>query len=253
MVRRFAARIAGVTPSHEPATASRPTYQALYEDVAASTGDEGVGAGDYDAIGEIELDVLRAEGLGPTSRLLDFGCGNGRLAVHAVPYLRGGAYIGTDIAPTFLDGARRRLAPAMVGNPCDVRLLHQSDEHLDLPDHSVDIACAFSVFTHMEHEDMYRYLVQIKRVVRPGGTMVISCLPMDLDDARQFFLREAALDPVARWQRVRNITTSVDLVDAIAALAGWTVVRWLPAAGGQALSAAGEMRGLGQSVVVLGT
>jgi hypothetical protein len=74
---------------------------------------------------------------------------------------------------------------------------------------------------------------------------------MNLPDAQPIFLAEAAHDPVARWQRVRNVTTSIDLVNEIAALAGWSVVHWLPGNEGQALSVAGEMRRLGQSIVVL--
>ncbi len=210
-----------------------------------------MGGGDYHTMGEIHLDLLRDAGLGPTSTLLDFGCGNGRTAVHAVPYLDRGTYIGIDIAPTFLTQAARRIEAAAAKSSCVVKLVHQTDEQFDLPDHSIDMACAFSVFTHMDHEDMYRYLVHFKRIIRPGGRMVISCLPLSLPDARGIFLGEASLDPVARWQRVRNITTSVDLVNEIVAMSGWTVVRWLPGDEGQALSAAGEMRRLGQSVVIL--
>lgn len=229
----------------------RVSYEELYESHAQAEGDDGVGDGDYDVVGEIEFDIVRNEGLEPTSTLLDFGCGNGRLAVHVVPYLEGGQYIGTDIAPTFLRHAARRLAAGKRAGGCSVRLVHQTDENFDMPDATVDVACAFSVFTHMEHEDMYRYLVQLRRVVRTGGRVIISCLPMDLADARHIFATEAALDPASRWQRVRNITTSVDLVDEIVRMAGWTVVKWLPASVGQAPSLAGEMRSLGQSIIVL--
>jgi SAM-dependent methyltransferase len=238
-----------VAAAAEPTT--HATYESLYEAHARSRGDDGVGDGDYDVIGEIELDVLRAEGLQPTSTLLDFGCGNGRLAVHAVPYLDQGTYIGTDIAPTFLAHAARRIAAAKGTRSCEVKLVHQVGEQFDIPDHSVDLACAFSVFTHMEHEDMYRYLVQFKRIMRPDGRFVISCLPLTLVDAGRTFLSEASMDPITRWQRVRNVTTSVELVNEIARLAGWKVLRWLPGNEGQARSTSGEMRLLGQSVVVL--
>ena len=251
-LRRPAALVRRATHSAvTPAPSIHATYESLYETHAQSTGDDGVGGGDYDVMGEIELDVLRAEGLQPTSTLLDFGCGNGRLAVHAVPYLQQGMYVGTDIAPTFLAHAARRVELVRAGSACAIKLVHQVDERFDLADHSVDFACAFSVFTHMEHEDMYRYLVQFKRIVRPGGRLVISCLPLNLPDAQTIFLAEATLDPVTRWQRVRNVTTSVDLVNQIATQAGWSVVRWLPGDEGQALSSAGEMRRLGQSIVVL--
>lgn len=253
LARAVARRIlAGSEPIKADESGVQPSrYEDLYEHHARSEGDDGVGSGDYDIVGEIEFDVLRAVGLESSSTLLDFGCGNGRLGVHVVPYLTSGTYIGTDIAPTFLAQAGRRLEPLRLASGCSVRLIHQRDESFDLPDHSIDVACAFSVFTHMEHEDMYRYLVQLKRVVRKTGTVVVSCLPMDLDAARHIFLTEAALNSTARWQRVRNVTTSVQMVDEIAALAGWSVDRWLPGTAGQAASVAGDLRSLGQSIVVL--
>ena len=230
---------------------SRASYEALYETHAQSEGDDGVGGGEYDIMGEIELDVLRAEGLEANSTLLDFGCGNGRLGVHAVKYLNGGTYLGVDIAPTFLAHAALRLEPLQATGSCSVRLIHQADETFDLADHCVDFACAYSVFTHMEHEDMYRYLVQFKRIIRPGGRLIISCLPLTLEAARNVFLAEATLDPATRWTRVRNVTTSVELVNEIAAISGWKVLRWLPGDQPQAPSHTGEMRAIGQSIVVL--
>jgi ubiquinone/menaquinone biosynthesis C-methylase UbiE len=166
-----------------------------------------------------------------------------------VEFLSQGSYIGTDIAPTFLAAARRRIDS--VPHSCNVRLMRQLGESFDVPDHTVDMLCAFSVFTHMEHEDLYRYLVQFQRMMRPGGKVVISCLPLRLADAQPIFMAEAGFDPVARWQRVRNVVTSEDLVERIAALADWQVVKWLPGDEGQAESIGGVLRRLGQSIVVL--
>ena len=41
---------------------------------------------------------------------MDLGCGAGRLAVHAVPTLIGGSYIGVDISQTMLKRAKARIA-----------------------------------------------------------------------------------------------------------------------------------------------
>jgi len=79
----------------------------------------------------------------------------------------------------------------------------------------------------------------------------MSCLPMDLGAAHETFLAEAALDPAARWAKPRNVTTSIDLVNAIARLANWTVVRWLPGDVDCIPDASGQPRRLGQSIVVL--
>ncbi len=220
-------------------------YQRLYEAHAAESGDDGIGGGDYDEMGDIQLAILRDQGLTPAGTLLDFGCGNGRLAVHAVRYLTDGSYVGTDISPTFLGRARRRIDAAGPGSA--VRLLHQHGEAIDVDEASVDMVGAFSVFTHLEHEDMFRCLGQFARVVRPGGLAVISCLPMDLEAGRAIFWGEARITHEERWSRVRNVATTVDFMDAIADFAGWEVVRWLP---GDAVQTS-DGRRLGQSVQVL--
>jgi cyclopropane fatty-acyl-phospholipid synthase-like methyltransferase len=122
----------------------------------------------------------------------------------------------------------------------------------ELPDASVDVMCAFSVFTHMEHEDTYRYLVSARRVVRPGGRFLFSCLPMSLAAARTIFLESAARDLAARWASVRNVTTTVEMMETLATLAGWTVRRWY-AGDAREIETPGEAgpQALGQSTCVL--
>jgi SAM-dependent methyltransferase len=246
-------RVRGRPSSDDDAAAVGPPqgdYESRYEAHARASDIHGVGGGDFDRMGATELDILRGAGMEPSHTLVDFGCGNGRLAVHAVPYLCQGRYVGIDISRSFLADAGQRLA-AVEPSGCEVRLLHQNDETFDLPDGSVDYICAYSVFTHMDHEDLYRYLVAMRRILRPDGRLLISCLPLDLEDARDIFLNECGFDPVARWDRVRNVTTSQDLVDSIAMMAGWSVRRWLPGDRAQATDLDGQPSRLGQSVVVL--
>ena len=204
-------------------------YEALYEAHGQAQSDEAVvGGGDFEWIGRIELGLLLMEGLTPTDTLVDFGCGTGRLAVHAIPMLVGGQYIGTDVSPSMLEKAQRRVGGRIAQPPCRVSWIQQTTTEFPLAARSVDMICAFSVFTHIEHEDSYRYLRDALRVVRPGGRFIFSCLPLDLELARDVFLSEAQWDVRARWGKVRNIATSIDLMTAIARIAGWTVVRWYP-------------------------
>lgn len=55
-------------------------------------------ADEWETHGELQLDFLRRQGLKPSDRLLDLGCGCGRLARRAVPYLDHGRYFGLDIS-----------------------------------------------------------------------------------------------------------------------------------------------------------
>ncbi len=206
----------------------------------------------FDLVGRVELGLLLGEGLRPEHTLVDFGCGTGRLAVHVIPYLHGGHYIGIDVSRPMLDGARRRVARVVPAPPARVSWIQQTRPVFPLPDRSVDVICAFSVFTHVEHEDTYRYLADARRIIRPDGRFVFSCLPLSLPIARTIFLREAGRDFRARWAKVRDVATSVDLMEAIARLAGWTPVRWY--AGDRAnirMPETGELSALGQSTCVL--
>jgi SAM-dependent methyltransferase len=228
-------------------------YEELYEAHARSRPPEtAIGGGDFDEIGRLELSVLVQEGLQPTSSLLDFGCGTGRLSVHAVPYLSGGRYVGVDISETMISRARDRIVPLAPAGGCVVDLRRQTDETFEMSDGSLDTICAFSVFTHMEHEDAYRYLQAMHRLLRPGGLLVASVLPIHLHYAQKMFLASAARDLEARWARVRNVVTSIDLFEALARLAGWATLRWYDGET-PSIKVLGEDRtvAFGQSIVVL--
>lgn len=229
------------------------TYETLYEAHArAYSAEDAVGGGSFDLIGRLELEVLLMEGLKSTDTLLDLGCGTGRLAMHAIPALVGGCYIGIDISQSMLDEAQRRIQEKIPRPQCQILWAKQTTPAYPLETNSVDMICAFSVFTHMEHEDTYQYLKEALRITRPGGRFVFSCLPMNLKLAQTVFLKSANVDLQTRWNEVRNITTSVDLMTKIAELAGWTPVRWYD--GEKQNIQLPDIRGLhafGQSVCVL--
>jgi ubiquinone/menaquinone biosynthesis C-methylase UbiE len=232
---------------------STRSYEALYEAAARfAPPEQSIGGGDYDHIGRIELGVLLMEGLEPGDTLVDLGCGTGRLAVQVVPLLAGGRYIGIDISKTMLAHARALLSKRVPSPPCSVELLQQSTPEFSLAEKSVDMVCAFSVFTHMEHEDNYRYLQGVRRIIKDDGRFIYSCLPMDLAVAREIFEQQASLEAVERWGGVRNVTTSRDLMDAIARMAGWEPVRWY-SGNEHCISVPGskDTHPLGQSVCVL--
>lgn len=198
-----------------------PTYEDLYEAHArAIPHTDVIGGGDFDVMGRIQLAVLRDQGLTAHDTVVDLGCGVGRLAVHLVPELTTGRYVGVDVAPTMLVRARQLLAERGIDHP-DVQFVHANDVPLPLADRSVDMLVAFSVFTHMEHEDTFRYLQDIHRVTVTGGTLIFSALPMRLDAARHVFLDSASLDLGERWSQVRNVVTTDEMVMGLAEMTGW--------------------------------
>lgn len=202
-----------------------PDYTALNEAHArAYQGAEAVGLGDFDAIGQAELHCLQRYGLEPHHALLDFGCGAGRLAQFAIPYLSRGRYVGLDISPTMIDRAKKLCEP--VTGSCDVIWTLQGAAQWPYPDHSFDMVCAFSVFGHMEHEDTFRYLKEASRVMTARGRLVLTCLPIDTRLGAEIFLQSASETLAERWAHVRNIVTSRELVETVARMAGWEPLVW---------------------------
>ena len=205
------------------------SYEALYEArIQATSADVAIGGGErsFDTVGGLEMAVLKAEGLKPTDTLVDLGCGTGRLAVHAIPALSGGRYIGIDISQSMLDTARRRVEEMVPDPACQVSWIHQTTPVFELDARSVDVVCAFSVVNHVEHEDAYLYFKEALRVVRPGGRFVFSCLPIDTMRGREVFLKSAEVDLQTRYTRIRHVATSKDFIEEVARLAGWTPLHW---------------------------
>ncbi len=128
--------------------------------------------GSYDALGEIEKQLLRAYGLEPHHTLVDVGCGSGRLAKALVPYLTQGRVLATDVVPELLDYAKQ-------GCPNNWQFVVVNDIRIPFADNSADFACFFSVFTHLLHEESYCYLLEAQRVVKPGGRIVFSFLEFE--------------------------------------------------------------------------
>ena len=120
-------------------------------------------------MGTLEFQVLRMFGLQPVYSVIDVGCGSGRLAAHLAPWLKG-PYLGTDILPDLLEHARQ-----LCGRD-DWEFLQTDGQSIPAADDSADFVCFFSVLTHISHEESWQYILESKRVLRPGGKLVCSFL-----------------------------------------------------------------------------
>lgn len=144
---------------------------------------------DFHSTGADLRDFLIAQGLRPEHRVLDVGCGIGRLAVALTGYLSDeGAYDGFDIMPVAIRWCRRitRAHPNFRFQLVNLK----SDRYrpggaksarefvFPYPDASFDFVVLTSVFTHMLPADMENYLGEIARVTKPGGQAMVSYFVM---------------------------------------------------------------------------
>ncbi|MGA8277476.1 MAG: class I SAM-dependent methyltransferase [Rhodanobacteraceae bacterium] len=126
--------------------------------------------GAYRAIGEVEAQIVGYAGLADGMSLIDVGCGTARLG-HVLGESMSIDYLGTDIVQTLLDYAKSKC-------PSAYRFKLHRELSIPASNDSVDMICAFSVFTHLLHEESYIYLEDMLRVLKPGGRIVFSFLEL---------------------------------------------------------------------------
>jgi ubiquinone/menaquinone biosynthesis C-methylase UbiE len=107
--------------------------------------------------------VTAALNLGPASRVLELGCGVGRIGSQLAPKVA--FWHGVDISDNMVKVASERLAAFT-----HVKVTPLTRTVLDgIEDASLDAAYCVAVFIHMDKEDWYLYLEELQRVLKPGG------------------------------------------------------------------------------------
>jgi SAM-dependent methyltransferase len=140
------------------------------------------GDGDYRAIGaEFLGHFVGLADLQPHERVLDVGCGVGRMAVPLTQFLSDeGQYTGIDIVRdgiAWCDKAIASTYPNFSFQHLDLQhplynpagSLSASNIRFPLPDHSFDFICLVSVVTHIDATVLLNYAREISRLLAPGG------------------------------------------------------------------------------------
>jgi SAM-dependent methyltransferase len=102
-------------------------------------------------------------------RILDFGCGAGRVLRHFVAEAAVAEVYGCDIDGPSIEWLRRNLSP-----PFHVLQSNESPP-LDLPANSFDLVYAFSVFTHIADE-WSGWLLELHRLMRDDALLLATFL-----------------------------------------------------------------------------
>jgi SAM-dependent methyltransferase len=125
----------------------------------------------YTAAGARFLDTAVARGLQPHHRVLDLGCGVGRFAVALAGYLdERGSYVGIDIHKRSI-----RICQEYIGQKLDnfkfkrIRPVEAAEFRFPFRTASFDFVFSNSLFTHLLPEVAENYLLEIGRILRPGG------------------------------------------------------------------------------------
>jgi len=120
--------------------------------------------------------LRRRAGLGPRKRVLDWGCGAGRLAI-GIKHLMGNVadYHGVDIQPELLNWAKDNLTDEhtrfTLVDAHNARYNPDGEQSFHIPAEaeSVDVLYAYSVFSHMLTQDVAGYGATIASILAPKG------------------------------------------------------------------------------------
>jgi len=113
--------------------------------------------------GAYRRSVLKRIGVKPGSRVLDVACGTGQVSAAAVQLVgQSGSVVGVDPSE-----GMRRVAQRVRG----IKTLAGTAEHLPVDDQSVDFVLMGYALRHVS--DLVAAFAEMRRVLRPGGTIAI--------------------------------------------------------------------------------
>ena len=115
-------------------------------------------------------------------KVLDVGCGSGRLTITAKKWTGpGGEALGIDPSPEMINMARKLAERAGVAAKFEVGLA----EKMPFPDGSFDVVLNRLMMHHLPGDLKLRGLAEMRRVLKPGGT----CLIVDFEPPKTGFLK----------------------------------------------------------------
>lgn len=165
------------------------------------------------AIGKMHRDTfVERGGLRPTDRVLEVGCGAGRVAIALADDLTGGSYEGFDISRTAIDWCRDNITPLHPNFQFQIADVYNSfynpaGRHrarryrFPYPSGTFDFVFLTSVFTHMLPRDLTHYLSEISRVMRPGGRCLITFFLHNAESAANIRAGRSAFQLPLRYGR----------------------------------------------------
>ena len=168
-----------------------------------------------EAMGREVLDRLELSG---DERVLDAGCGTGRVTAALLERLPRGEVVAVDGSPAMVEEARRRL-----GDSADVRVADLLELELDKP---VDAILSTATFHWIGDHD--RLFERLLNALAPGGRLAAQCggagNVAELDRAAKLVgAREPDADALEGWNGPWNFAAPADTAERLNRL-GWVDV-----------------------------
>lgn len=193
--------------------------------------------GNYQIIGNIEKSIVIYAGLKNGMRIIDYGCGSGRLASSLRNTLQID-YLGVDVVDDLLKYAISK-------SPTEYTFVKHQQLSVPANSESADMICAFSLFTHLLQAETYIYMEDMYRVLKKNGRLVFSFLEFEVESQWHIF------DATIRQQKtsttpVLNMFMEKNVIQKWCSHIGFKVIEFI---NGDAKHFEGMA--LGQSVAIL--
>jgi SAM-dependent methyltransferase len=173
-----------------------PNYPTVPQGLLEYIGSVDASQAGFRAIGYAYFELLLSLiGIRPGDRVLDLGCGAGRIAMALGPYLATGQYLGLDTWAEGISWAQKNVTTAfpqfsfrrLQSPPQGRRKGYLSDFAAPLDaaaSGSFDLVVSTSLFTHLRSGAALEYLRQVNRVLAPGGIAFVTAFLLDAVDTR---------------------------------------------------------------------
>lgn len=163
-----------------------------FEEMRKSSLNARVGGADPEAVGAACFQLIDSHlQLAPDSKILDFGCGIGRVLHYVATQRKISQIVGMDIMPDVIEFCRTHIAPS--NQYAHFELIADTNDHYDrfgtnrgitkeqnrnkYQDY-FDEVYAFSVFTHVDYDDFSSLLADIRNFLKPGGKFLFSAFAL---------------------------------------------------------------------------
>jgi SAM-dependent methyltransferase len=166
-----------------------PDISAIYDRMRASEMNQWVGGADPEEVGDICAEILAQHvPFDPDARMLDFGCGIGRVMLAVLKQQPEARITGFDIVPRMIAFCEETIGAAFPA--VRFELLEGSNDHYEKfkdaaqprsraetsasYEAAFDAVYAFSVFTHIDKDDFPDLLKFVSGLLAPGGRFLFT-------------------------------------------------------------------------------
>jgi SAM-dependent methyltransferase len=155
---------------------------------------------DFELLGRAGFEVLLREGLCPSSRVLDVGCGALRLGYWLMRFLDPGCYLGIEPNQEMLRLGLDELVEPEAVERAEARFDHNDEFDFSVFNESFDFVVARSIWTHASKAHIRAMLDSFAATASPGGVFVTSYYPSG-----------ACFKIGRRWPRLEPLVTKLPL------------------------------------------